>query len=1616
MTGSCNGTMMTVNYVSIMAKGTGGDNLSNVVLMIINNATKSPLYEGPAMTDSAGYWAENCIGVVVNQAGKNFCINATVFDPPNQCLVHAISFPVDMGATCPINSTSTIYAMDFISSNLSQKNVTPGVPLTMNLDTPSSMANMMVFEWSPNNMQQQESQMNIQQINVSDYVTGELYSVVSGGEQGGGMPAFIRPYKLYNITFTYNGMTYRFPFMTPSSGPTGAQIYIGNSTTFPPSTGYKTFVGKVVNSTNNPVANVTVYSQFYKGPGGAFGIFLFSSAVTDNNGRFSLRVPKTMRPEENPQGQFFFPTYQFYLVSNKRNANGVTLYFPTIDNNDDKGYFALSDTNVLPPLILKSGGVVDANVTLNGASLVMSELSKFNTIGTGVDREAVTGKFNMLKIFETVSLPATMFISLVSPTGSPVVNLFGKNVSFGDPMSGNITTVCFNISATVSQGAIAPITCNLTAPGYLNLTVRSCESIFDVNVTNPSKCTLLSDNSRSNMRVGSFNFWFDTNGILRDAADNVVLYLSPSGTLLENLLTWGVDAPSISIPLPPGDYKLELSPAFEFTDYLGAYNSTAFTIAAGQTTNLIYTRGKTFNINPMFNPSMVLSDNNTIEISVSPRQGGMLNDSNVTLNARVIYLNRSLASNRIIRFFYNSTKNAFMNKTFQPSAFGLSPGKYMILMNVTANTTKDVQYRTTMLMPIHAYDFQLGLDIGGFTFGTNQVASGKIYAFNATGPIETNTSPIIIEMFDNAGIPIPVTVALTEVANGMADINITMPSNLGFYDITVKVNSSEKYGVADNWVQVSNINIKTMTDRQGYQPGDNVTVTVQISNSSSGIGIANASVEISVDNSDKPAFGSTDSNGKATIILDPAKYAGSGQTSWAFAWHNLRIKISKDYGTDVVKTETWFGFDVRGFDLFIRPEKPSYGIAENVTIMIFGPPPGSYSIAPKGVKVDGTTLDQGPLNDCVPTPGITFCVSDEWGGNAKEVNIGNWSAGMHGIEFKISATGGEQWFRSGFSVSEFTITLSTDKFSYELKENVTLTVKANYPNGTAVAEKNVTAKLYKAQPPNDILVNQTNGTTDSSGKVVLKLNASKPGFNYIAVNVSGQMQFIGVQVSTVRLTLLNEPDGNATTNYNAAPGNTVKIYVNATYGSNAVPDGSVVKATLWAFGNSVDFPTNTTSGGQATLSMSISSFAPTQVYGLEVRLTTPSGEQGFAPQSTLTVSGGNSLQLRVYSDRSFMQPYRAGDTASFTSVLSYPNGTGVDGQSITLEIGSEGSQPQVIGTAVTGAAGNATVAYSIASNNTEGPYFLHAYITNNSDVQAYSGFMISNLVLNVVAERNTYSLGETIRVNVTVFNRTGGQTDATSGFVFTFNKEKGEINQMFNPSGSTQPYHINISVPNEASAVGSYPIGIVMFMNQSQGFGFALVDVKNASKSLNLTLPASITAGTNFTVNITASSGTNATLRIFSPAAAQLIYDNSSIDISAGSAAFNVSINSPGVYVFNAFVNGIGSTTAIMSVSAPTSGTIPLIWTGTSITTNASAFTTSQDVYILSNTANSTATVLSLDSSTNVTTSLSIPLSPSGDIYYGIMSSSNLVSGRAYFVRLDTSTSSGAATSMFSVS
>lgn len=1560
----CNATMITANYISLEVRHAHGAP-AGFGLIAVTDSEKRVI--GEWIPDYSGYWAQHCLGIVSN--GE--CLNETEHDKENMCVYHG-KFP--FREECKVRPGNAVYSVDFVTYNISSSTLQQGNN-SLKLDrrgSPTFFTSMVPSPSGPPGM------LNITRISVYDE-SGKLLFSKSGENVS---PVFIlETRRFYRISAELSSIGERnYTYMVPYQGMVVSDFLIPNETIL---SKYTTVKGRVVDEDFQPVKNAVVYAYLFGFP--AFGISVMNSSVTDENGKFSMRLPSTIwiKDPDMPEKKMPYPLYQFYVVHNSTSSEGALKYFPTTDNNDNRGYMISGEKTILKPFVLKKGGEVRANITLNGANFFVSELSILRERGDRISRKHVSSRFGaiisrMLPPYSLLSIPSPV----TSGQGAAILNIIGRNISFsGDngPPSGDVIGVCTNTSVTVEEGKYSDVTCNLTAPGFLNLTVVTCEDIFS-----QAKCWY--------ENTGDYGFWFDTVGIIRDnKTGKTVLYLDLDGMLLEEMIGNEMK-PYLLIPLEPGNYTAELISRFDYSQFLNVYNGTPFEIKPGEIINLTLVRAYSWKIHPMLDPSFSLKENNFVNVSVFSPSGVLTNES-VSVTGRILFLNRSPASDEI-RFEFDSSIGVFYNLTLNLTKMGVKAGKYWLLINARNVTATHDVFSSVELFPITASDFRLGIELGGFAFGSNEKVTGKIFAYDSTGHGKTNTTPVKVKVFDEAGNEVDVKISVSEIKNGEGRINITMPKEPGFYEILVIMNASNELGMASRWVEVTDLSVKLSTDKPRYGVADTVNLLVEVSDALKGKPVSGASVEVTVDNEDTPAIGFTHDNGKALISLDP-KIHSSG--NWSVGWHTLRIKISKESEGEVTTVETWYGFEVVGMDVFIRGEKASYSQEENVSFEIFAP----CEFEVESVKVDGTSVD-------AQVTAMPY--------GSKRVELGNnWAPGYHDVEFSISSSSGTQTFHAGFEVRVFNVKVSTEKFVYAVNSLVPVRVKVSYPNGTAAQGIEVNASLYLVQGTEWVEVSKNSSTTDSKGEAVVYLNASKPGFNRIAVNVSGQIEHAGIQVSSVEVTLL-DPEGAVTNGYVVNAGEDLVIRVNASLNGESVPDNSTVRATLWMFGSPVELPANSTENGNATIVFRIPENTPAETCGLEVRVITPSGDTGFAPPATVRIAGEKALKLKIISRKSFLQPYAPGEAGTLIAVLTLPNGTGVAGRNVTFEIGSRESSVKTLGCAQTGEDGIAML--SVQMPDSDGFYFVHAYLSSDPSVQDYAGIIVSSIEVEVTPDKPAYTPGENITLSISVRNRSSGaQVNATGGFVILFNERKGEIHHAFSPSGS-QPYTVNITIPNETDALGVYPLGVVVFSNTSQGFGFALVDVVNTSETLELSLPSSITAGMPFFANITASTGSYAELRIFSPAAREIVYENTSVPLQAKESGANASVSItlplPGVYVFAVYVEGIGERTKIVHVSQ-SSGAAPAIWTGKSPAQNATSFSSGENVYVISNTANSTAVVITRNPQTNATVSFSIPLNrKQGSVYYGVIAPSALSAGE-YFVRLDTPEASGVATTIFRV-
>lgn len=1576
-----NSSMITANQIAVQTNDSTGAALGNVILMAFDPSTNSytSFSQGPAVTDSGGFFAQHCYGQINSTGG---CSGQATGFQDNQCIWHGTPFfsatgapsPTSTSACLPLNGT-TFLGYDFISSNTSSSQILQNVHNNITLSTSSAVSFVDIFGTDFSNPFTGPSFGAINLSSVQFYnSSGNLVFSQLIGQQGGFVPpVFLDVNRIYtavvNVTTASGNNIYNFSILPPSIGMFGAMIALPSSA---PSS-YTTLRGIVLNSTGQAVPFAVVYAQLHNFGSPPMGISFVNSTTADANGFFSIAVPTSQIVSFPFGGSAPFPTYDIYVISNQTNSTGgIPIYFPTLDTNSQRGFVARGTQTILPATTLKPGGLATINVTLNGASGIISELSLFSTGPEGTSRTAYTSKMSMLSPFSGTTPPSSIVVPLVSPTGSVVLNLFGQNQSFGG-FSSSVANVCFNTTSVV-QGANTDTNCNLTTPGTLNLSVETCDTIFN------GTCTPNGD-------VGSMRFWFENKFELLDAAKNTVWYLDTESAILEMIIGFGGFAPSASLPVPAGNYTTRLSPGFEFARLEEVTNTTNVTMASGATTNLLIRRGQALEIEPRFFGSLELSAANSINVTVRDGAGNQLNDSLVTLFARLLYANKSAAT-PLIAMGYDASTGLFFNTTFNPSAFSLPAGRYFLLLNATNISSI---HSTLTKFPMSVFDFGVGLDLGGFTFGTGRSINGKIYAFNVSNGSPLNGNATII-VRDDTGASVGNTVATT-VTNGVGNFTVTAPSTVGFYEMEVAVNSSGKFGLTTQWFQVSNLAISVSTDRQSYAPSDIVSLKVEVRNASTGAGISGAAVEATVDNNQNPVTGVTGSS--VVLALDPRTIAGG---NWTFGFHSIRIRISIETASGITKLDTFYGFEVRGVEIEARPDKPRYAATDTVRIDIFVPPEISVTGSPT-VVLDGNSSN-------------TYAAT-QLGPGFFQANLGTQSVGRHSVKASVSTPGGTQTGFAGFEVTASNIIARTDKFVYSTGEPMILYVSVlNATTSAAIPDAFVNVTLHRIQHPTDIQISRNDTVTNSTGGTALTLNSSQAGPHYLRVNVSNQVLFMPVVVSGMTVELRNATA--ATTSFRGAPGGTVAVLVNATSGGAPIADGSTVAAKIWAFGTPIELTPNTTVSGYSNITFTIPTSAPRTTYGLDVKVTTPGGDSGFAPPSTLTVEGGASLVLRVDVDRPGIGSYAPGESGAITATLRFDNGTAVSGANITFEKGKVGATSSVVGTALTDSSGKANITVS-SMGSSDGPHYIQAYLTTDTSVRAYTGYFVTGIAVTVVTNQSSYNLGDMIAFNVTAVNSsTGSALSATSGFISIFQRERGIVTIPLT-IGAAQPYTANVTVPNEASAVGSYGLAASVSVNSSVGMAFGRLKVQNGSHTVNVSVPGNLSAGTPFNVTLNSTGGTGGSLTIFAPGAASVVFTNSSIPITAG-VAQNISVNitQTGVYVVDFRVAGIGSDAKIMVLNNTGAGVeSPLVWTGSSVSTNSSSFSSGATVFISSNIANTTATVLT-KTATNTTLSYSLALTlTSGSNYYTTFTPA--VTG-THFVRLDSSTATGIATAMFTVS
>jgi len=392
----------------------------------------------------------------------------------------------------------------------------------------------------------------------------------------GKVPLILKPRKIYIIELDTGDKKLNYSLLIQSTGFKPVSPHLFDNNVFNEIT---EFVGKVVNSSycNGkpcPVKNAVVYVQSVGSS--SIGLEIINSTITDENGMFRIYVPSTQQFSLSTGEKLWYPVYQFYVVS-AEDTSDILIYYPTVADNDGKGYVALSKKIVLKPIKIKNGGEIHATVFLNGSNFIFSSLAKLYKNAFGTFASSSSSSINM--IF-TQTLPQSLKISMPSPVSSQegylIFTALGYNSTDGDPFQ-NLKGICVNNTLTVSQGSTTFLACNMSAYGFVNISVVICDDPFTTAVCQP-------------FYLDPFFWHFHTIRIRDRDSGKIVTVLGAGENSLTQVITnkgpYFGSVSSIKVPLPEGNYTIEFSPVIEefpISWFLASYNHSSFEITKDTT-------------------------------------------------------------------------------------------------------------------------------------------------------------------------------------------------------------------------------------------------------------------------------------------------------------------------------------------------------------------------------------------------------------------------------------------------------------------------------------------------------------------------------------------------------------------------------------------------------------------------------------------------------------------------------------------------------------------------------------------------------------------------------------------------------------------------------------------------------------------------------------------------------------------------------------------------------------------------------------------------------------------------------------------------------------------------
>ncbi|WP_311173128.1 hypothetical protein [Halobellus ordinarius] len=1538
---AANRSVLTANAYQVTLQNATGSQLSDPAPMLLYNSSSATL-RGAAFT-SGGAQSLHCGGVVSGDA----CVapddvDPTVYSAGRTRGESPQPLPTSLSAQAFRLQTANGTAQTALAVNET-------TTLRINRSTAPYFAETFTPSGGPSSFADEVRITN----RTSGAVVYRWERVVSPQQ-----PAFLSPKTPYKITFVNETQseTKRRYTTIPTKGIT-RQVFLISESNQPLPT--STVTGQVLNDSGEPVPNAVVAAERLNDPSPM--LQTFNSSTTDENGTFSMRLPETDTTNFR---------YQFRIVSNET-SGGTIEYFPTTENNDGNGYAVHETQTVVPTLELKQGGEVDISVTNASGGNVpapvgIPSLSR-TTDSTGErTRTALTESFSTFQLGP--SQPTQALVRLPSPTTGPQSDV-GYNVWGLDQSTDKVTHVCA-AQIDVSQGRTTDSGCELETNGTLSIELTQYESIVDQ--TGRSR----------NLDVGQGGFYFRNVLVVRNASTgNVTTYLGPGSV---QPFAAGGGAQTLDLPVPPGNYTVELRPSEQFQDRTTVRDTSNHTVTANNTTQVALDSGRDFffEVDPerTERPFRRSKDNSIGFWVADPATEELLDDSNVSVAIQFKHLNGTVATDEQT-LTYNAAGESFNTSTLNPADLGLESGLYVVDITIThENGTRT--YNTTVRDGIEVSDFAVDVRPNQRVISPEETIQPDIRAFNLTADppegLNATAENISVAIYDQAGNKINETTVSEaggeRVKNGYGSAQIAAPTNVGQYRMSVLVErNNSQQGYATTWFRVARASVDVDVNQSVYRPTDPVEVTATVEDAD-GNPIGGATVETTVSGTSNSSVTNA-SDGEATLVLDPATVADGEWSGTTF----VQVTATVQQDGEVTQLDSGAPIEVRAFDTRASAAQPRIQPEDNATINVLVPP--GTNVDTSNVTVAALRGDENNVADS------NYTVTDAGEYFRVEIDSSVLEPGPNGVLIEVTNNQGETaQDTTGVQVASLSLSVETDQFSYQPGgESVNVTAVARYPNGSVVENQPVTLTLNQV---GDRLIqvdgNDSSVTTNSDGvaTATLATGSDATGSHVVVAAAKGQKAYQPVRVSDVNATLVDS-NGDQVDTYTVNASEEETVYVNVTDAAgNQINDGGI-EAVVFVDGELIRLGEGDISSGTASVTFSVPSNA-SGTYPLGVNVRTPNGFDRAT--GAVEVSGSSAIELEANAEDRIYTP---GDNGTFSATVSQ-GGSPLRNEPVEFVLVSD-SVEREIGRTTTDAGGSATIEPTVPSDLTAGEYGLQVRLPNRG-ITASDGLLLTRINVDVESEEPAYAVGETVNLTVDVTNRTtGNNVSDVEGVVRLKLPGGGEKFEPFNETG-TGPYDVNVTLPEDSELTGTQTIDVGVRSGSSINIDSTIIQVRNASENASLTVPEELTAGTEFETTANATVNSSATLSVYSPGTGSVVAERDlSIDKDNGTTS-NVTLSSPGTYVIELDVPGVGSEVVVRNVDGTEDD--PVLRVGPDLRTNATTFDTTERISIRTDSAEMSATIISANGTRTVALN-----QQSGDVYYGTFTAERPEG--TYLVRLD---------------